>query len=106
MKGTFLLKGFLFLAAICTSPSAVWAGTGKPFCKTGINEVIHLHLMQDTVPKPVKPAETTTPKKEVDVIKSIPVARKQPIPVPVKVKVTPVKITKPKILKPVINLLP
>jgi len=40
-----------------------------------------------------------------EIIKAVPKARKQAIPLPVKLQVKPVKIIKPKIIKPVIKIL-
>jgi len=40
-----------------------------------------------------------------DIIKVVPKARKQAVPIPVKLQVKPVKVVKPKIIKPVIKIL-
>lgn len=69
-----------------------------------------LKIITDTLPSPVKPAEAAsakpvTEKPVATVIKEVPKARKVAVPKPVTVKVKPVKIIKPTIIKPVLKVL-
>ncbi len=108
MKHTNLLKGLIVIFGIIVTPGFVLAGDGKPCTAMKINYTAINHIIADTTLP--EPDEKPTPKKEekvvdktVEVVKVIPKARRQPIPVPVKVNVQPVKIIKPKIIKPVVK---
>ena len=90
------------------------AADGKPCAGIKINYVQINQVIADTT-APAKDnkasegktgeqkEENKTEEKPVEVVKVIPNARRQPIPVPVKVNVKPVKIIKPKIIKPVLK---
>lgn len=107
MKHTNLLKGLIIIFGIIVTPRFVFAGNGKPCTALKINYAAINHIIADTTLP--EPGEKPAPKKEevvdktVEVVKVIPKARRQPIPVPVKVNVQPVKIIKPKIIKPVVK---
>lgn len=64
-----------------------------------------IHLIPpvtDTVPSPPKPAETREKGKKIPDIKKVPKSRRQvkPLPIPVPVRIKPIKVIKPKVLKP------
>jgi hypothetical protein len=104
MKGATILKVFIAIFFIIGIPHTVLADTGKPpggiqFSHIPINE-----LLSDTI-IPKKKVESTKDKPSATAIKVVPKARRQAIPIPVKVKVKPVKIIKPKIIKPLIKVL-
>ncbi len=90
-------------------PHFLFAATGKPFGRIHLNYSILNQMAGDTtIPagdqkSTEKTAENTLPNTPAEVVKVIPKARRQPIPVPVKVKVPAVKIIKPKIIKPVVK---
>ncbi|MEO6722646.1 MAG: hypothetical protein ABIN67_19910 [Ferruginibacter sp.] len=84
------------------SPLLTLADNGKP-----VHPCIRTAMMQtDSIPPPkVQPVEPVE-KPVTEVIKEVPKARKQAIPVPVTLKVKPViKVIKPQIVKPVIKIL-
>lgn len=59
----------------------------------------------DTLPASVKSSDNAVAAKPAEeIIKAVPKARKQAVPIPVVVPVQPIKIVKPKIVKPVIKL--
>ena len=60
-------------------------------------------LLQDT--SGIKKSDVVNNKQEEEIIKVVPKARKQAVPIPVKLQVKPVKVVKPKIIKPVIRIL-
>jgi len=98
-------KGLIFLLII---PILTRANDGKPVLHyTMIISFSAPSLQFDTTRK-VKTPEIANNKPVDDVIKDdiikvVPKARKQAIPIPVKLK--PVKIIKPKIIRPVIKIL-
>ena len=64
-----------------------------------------IHLIPpvtDTVPSPAKPGETQKEEKKIPDIKKVPKSRRQmkPLPIPVPVRIKPIKIITPKVLKP------
>ena len=88
----------------------VWsfASRGKPICNFSMIQPAANPMQSDTLLPEKKNIEN--PKKDAPfdpVIKVVPLARKQVIPVPLNVKVNPVKIIKPniKVIKPVIKIL-
>lgn len=77
-------------------------GTPKPFHAFACTTVVT--AVADTVPAS-RPAENTPAKPVEEIIKEVPKARKQTVPVPVVVQVKPIPVIKPKIIKPVIKVL-
>jgi len=112
MKSTITIKGLIVIFCMIILPQAK-AANGKP-C-TGIKmKYVQIQMIADsTIPQKdqkstqektvAEKQEKTVQDKTVEVVKVIPNARRQPIPVPVKVNVKPVKIIKPKIIKPVVK---
>jgi hypothetical protein len=110
MKRRFILKGLIVIVYMITAPKWTMAEGGKPLPRIKMDYRVIVHMIADTT-LPEKAKESTDKKKEkteeqspVQVVKVIPIARRQPIPVPVKVNVRPVKIIKP-VVKPVIRIL-
>lgn len=87
-------------------PAFAEASDGKTRLTFNFKHSVKVGMHLDTVPQPIKPVETNKEKPVPVVIKALPAPRRQAIPVPVKVKVVPVKVIKPKIVKPIIKLLP
>lgn len=93
-----------------TVPQLTFAGGGKPVPVIKMDYAAITRMISDTtVPEPAKQSSNKKDEKageqsQVPVVKVIPLARRQPIPVPVRVNVQPVKIIKP-IVKPVIKIL-
>jgi hypothetical protein len=102
MKGA-LWKGCIGMFFIISLPQWVMAKEGKPLCNITFNHVANL-MQSDTLPPPKNSAAGTNGKPAVAIIKVVPKARRQPVPIPVIVKVKPVKIVKP-IIKPLIRIL-
>ena len=108
MKNNTAGKYFIALFSIIIS-NAAWAGSGKPVNDCAVkNSVAFRHLM-DTVPSSIKPGTVKNEPAEKAVattIKKVPKVRRQSIPqaVPVQVRVQPIKVIKPKLLKPVIKI--
>ena len=103
MKGAIIGKVFIGIFFFMALPHFVRAGSGEPADSIQFSPVVIDALPTDTIipKKKVKREE----EKPATVIKIVPKARRQSIPIPVKVKVKPVKIIKPKIIKPVIKVI-
>jgi len=94
-----IIAGLLFISL----PGWLLADTGAPVCHFKFTNFLAL----DTIPPPSHEKNTVVkkdqPTDEVKTIKVVPKARKQAVPVPVTIEIKPVKIIKPKIIKPVIK---
>lgn len=109
MKRHITLKAWLALFCIVFIPHFLFAAAGKPLNKVKTDYGGYKQIISDTT-FPVLDTKTTGNKNEnagnknpVQVVKVIPKARRQPIPVPVKVNVHRIKIINPKIIKPVVK---
>ena len=111
MKQIFISAG---VGLLCLTGSlSVCAKTYEvtPAHVINMKDVMSVTNQVDTLPTPIKNTEvgtakpgTTTP--VTAVIKSVPKARKVPVPMQVRViKPVKIKVLKPKIIKPVIRLL-
>jgi hypothetical protein len=101
MKGPIILKSLVAVLLIGLLPKLSLATGGKPniiFRKTLMN------CVQDTLPPNADQTAVNKDGKKVNTIKVLPNPHRQPIPVPLKVKVPQVKIIKP-LVKPVIKIL-
>lgn len=94
---------FIFtILSLIFCPIFTKANDGKPTNTTNINKIV-LPVMVDTIPPKNKDAASSD-NAGGDVIKVLPKARKQAIPIPVNLAVKPVIIIKP-IVKPIIKIL-
>lgn len=110
MKRT--IRSIVFTASLLFCCTAVFAktGKGKSGCIFTMGSELLIPMGSDTIPAPAKSPEAATVKPDaekavVTVIKEVPKARKVPVPRQVTSKVKPVKVIKPKIVKPVIRIL-
>jgi len=104
MKGAIILKSVVALLFVGFFPELLLASGGKPnivFSKSLMNS-----FQDTTVPVSEQKVVNVKDKQEVQVIKVLPKTHRQPIPVPVKLKVRvpKVKAIKP-VVKPVIKIL-
>ncbi len=100
-----VLKGFIGIFFMISMPKWVLARDGKPVCNLAFNHTVISAIQSDTLPPPPgKIMESNKDMPAVDIIKVVPKAHKQPVPIPVNVQVKPVKIIKP-IITPVIRVL-
>lgn len=112
MKSTITIKVLIVIFCMLVLPRAK-AADGKPCTDIKMKYVQMPQISDTTIPEKDQKSpqektagekqENTVQDKTVEVVKVIPNARRQPIPVPVKVNVKPVKIIKPKIIKPVVK---
>jgi hypothetical protein len=109
MKHTIILKGLIIVFGIIAAPRFVFADDGKPSGTIKINYTSINQIVADTT-LPAQDQKTSEKKEEktdnnnpVEVVKVIPKARRQAIPVPVKVNVQPIKIIRQNIIKPVVK---
>ncbi|MGN6511631.1 MAG: hypothetical protein ACTHLD_19355 [Chitinophaga sp.] len=96
---------FIITLAIIKPVAGFARETGKE--KERFPAGIHINLpVTDTVPSPAKPGETKKEEKKIPDIKKVPKSRRQvkPLPIPVPVRIKPIKIIKPKVLKPKVGL--
>lgn len=80
------------------------ANGDQPVDPKFINARKTMAQVRDTVPPANQPPAADKDKAVNDLIKEVPKARIQTAPVPVKIQLTPIKIVKPKIVKPVIKI--
>ena len=105
MKGFKISKNIIGIVLVLTFPM------NSKACDNNTTVVVSLRVastfMQylDTIPTKVVSVENTINKPTESIIKEVPKARNQPIPVPINIKVNPIKIIKPKIIKPIIKIL-
>ena len=107
MKRTVTLNLLATLFFVVSVPHFLLAADGKPSTRINLQYAAINQVVADTTfpaqdQKTPEKKDAKTDEKN-PVVKVIPSARRQPIPVPVKVKVQPVKIIKPKIIKPVVK---
>lgn len=100
-----MLRFFIVIFIITAIPVCVLASDGKPICNIKFSQMIISTIKMDTLPSTKKNTENTNDKPASDIIKEVPKARRQPVPIPVNVKIRPIKIIKPKIIKPLIKVL-
>lgn len=107
MKGAIVLKGFIGMFFMISIPHWVLASDGKPADNFTLNHTAINLIQFDTIPPPKKSTEITNDKPGAEIIKEVPKARRQPVPIPVNVNIKPVKIIKPKIkiIRPLIRVL-
>jgi hypothetical protein len=112
MNGAIIGKCLIGILIIISTPQWIMAKAVYP-AKQITSETAIISLLSDTIPpskkitdasgdKPVPNDKSVT--KVAKAIKVVPKARRQTIPVPVNIKIKPVKIIKPKIIKPVIRV--
>lgn len=104
---TQLVSGFLLLCSVRASAAAKETNMINSHCQEYSG---YLLAVPDTIPAPAhqpvaSPAKPTAEKPVAAVIKAVPKARRVVAPKPVQVKVKPVKVIKPKIVKPVLKVL-
>lgn len=81
------------------------ANGDQPVNPKFINARKTMALVRDTVPPANQPPVDEKDKAAKDLIKEVPKARVQTAPIPVKIQVAPIKIVKPKIVKPVVRII-
>ncbi len=98
-----IAKQFIGIIFLTSLPVWAFATTEKLL----IIEPAIIQRQTDTLLPAKKNIESTKENKADAVIKKVPIARKQAIPIPIKIKVDPGKIIKPniKVIKPVIKIL-
>jgi hypothetical protein len=100
MKGLKILRcftGFIFMVL----PYFTRAGVGKPV----VNLIIISKIQTDTVAPKATDLDNRGDRPAEDIIREVPKSRRQPVPIPVKIKVIPVNIIKLKIVKPIIKII-
>lgn len=108
MKGAMIRKGLIGVIMIISAPQWIMAKAVHPANRV-TSETAIISLQSDTIPPPKKVTETPADKPPSDdkpvvkTIKIVPKARRQAVPVPINVEIKPVKIIKPKIIKPIIR---
>jgi hypothetical protein len=107
MKGLKILKSVIGMFFLTSFPLWVLAHNGQPTCNIKTIQSVINPMRADTLLPSQKNAESPKDQPADATIKEVPLARKQAIPIPVNIKVNPVKIIKPtiKVIKPVIKIL-
>ena len=99
MKPLKILRYFTGLILLVV-PELTKANDGKPV----IHCLMISKIQTDTVPPKATVPDNTADKPAENIIKEVPKARKQPVPIAV-IKVIPVKIIRPNIVKPIIKII-
>jgi hypothetical protein len=106
MKAVKGFKCFIGLFFLINSSQRASACDGKPVLHlNNMNYISTTHLQTDTLPPKVSGPDKADNKPVEAIIKVVPKARKQVVPIPVSIPVKPPVIIKPKIIKPVIKIL-
>ncbi|MDO9376105.1 MAG: hypothetical protein Q7T76_16905 [Ferruginibacter sp.] len=100
MKPGKLCRVMLGLLVVVSSSTTAIATHKSAPCKFTTSQFNQIITINDTIPPAVKTVDPTTAKPADEMIKTVPKVRKQQLPVPVNIKVKPVKIIKPKVIKP------
>ena len=90
------------MVVVGSSTNAIASHKSVPcsFTKCQFNQLKYT----DTIPPAVKTVDPTSAKPADEMIKTVPKVRKQQLPVPVNIKVKPVKVTQPKVIKPKLKI--
>jgi hypothetical protein len=104
MKGSIVLKSMMVLFLTALLPKLSLAYEGRGVDTININQTFTTPIQDTTHPGNTQTVVNTDDKKKVKTIKALPKPHRQPVPVPVNVKVPRVKIIQP-IVKPVIKVL-
>ncbi len=103
-----MARRFILSCLLAALLSKGYAKDGNPASRVQIDRFVQpASITIDTVPELKKIPETKTDSvSKSSAIKEVPKSKKQtaPVAVPVKVNVKPIKIVKPKIIKPVIKI--
>jgi hypothetical protein len=91
------LSGLIFMIL----PYFTRAGDGKPV----VNLIAISKIKTDTIAPKAPGSDNQGDKPAEDIIREVPKSRRQPVPIPVKIKVIPVNIIKLKIVKPIIKII-
>lgn len=105
MKPVQIIPVFIALASLVNLPLSSRASNEKPFRHLPAIYPVVLINFSDSIPSTKKSGTATDDNSANDVIKTVPKARKQAIPIPVGVQVKPIILIKPKIIKPIIKIL-
>ncbi len=116
MKRIIILTNLTAIGLFCILPFFAKANHIKNICALRNERVVSLAMPVDTIPAAAKQAEAATAnpakagkpiteKPVATVIKEVPRARKVAVPRQVTIKVKPVKVVKPKLIKPVVKVL-
>ena len=112
MKRVKLWMGLMGMCIMIGTPQLVNAMNGDPVAQFRLNPAAFNLLKMDTIQTPVisidsshkTPGQVVTNKPGKGVIVKVPKARRQPIPIPVRMNVKPIKIIKP-IIRPILKVL-
>ena len=104
MKGLMVLRCFIGVFILLNVPQLVSGKSGKSKHCFGICLAVMPGDQTDTLPPKMKSDDKADNKPVEKIIKAVPKARKQAVPVPVVIPVNPIKIVKPIIVKPVIKV--
>lgn len=114
MKRKIILQSFTGIFLLCCLPFFMKGARKRPAGFSRDELAFIVMPLTDTIPAAAKPTEGTKPgpaiapntgKPVATVIKEVPKARKVAVPRPVAIKVKPVKVVKPKIIRPVLKVL-
>ncbi|MCW3093642.1 MAG: hypothetical protein JWP81_4711 [Ferruginibacter sp.] len=104
MKGLLVLRYFIGVFILLNAPQLASGNNGNPRLRfeNCIGGMPGNHT--DTLPPSPKSEDNTVTKPGDGIIKAVPKARKQALPLPVVSSVKPIQIIRPKIIKPIIKV--
>jgi hypothetical protein len=106
MAGNHIYKCFLVMALFTIRPMASIGNNGVPHHQFQMRSEIIMQTLNDSLPDNKKSSGENSNKDQPQVIKEVPKSHKQikPITVPAITPIQPLKIIKPKIIKPIIRI--
>jgi hypothetical protein len=103
MKGSICMKGLAGIIFLINFPHWAFGVTGKPEQNIIYDKALFNPIQSDSFPPKNNASPKSDDKINVEQIKVVPKARNLPAPIPISVKVKPVIIIKPKIIKPIVK---
>jgi hypothetical protein len=101
------IRVFIVAIVLTITTIPLFGNPGKPsFLKQSVHPILTMVAVSDTLPVDKAVAKEHAEKNQEEPIKEVPKSRKQtaPIAVPAIVTAKPIKIVKPKIIKPIIKI--
>ncbi|HEV3222074.1 MAG TPA: hypothetical protein VGZ90_04310 [Puia sp.] len=106
MTGNHINRYFLVIALFTIRPLVSIGNNGVPHHQFQMRSEIILQALIDSLPENKTSPDENSGKDQIKVIKEVPKSHKQikPIAVPAVTPIQPLKIIKPKIIKPIIRI--
>jgi hypothetical protein len=106
MTGNHLYRFLLVLAPFAIGPLVSMGYDGSPHSPFHLKREIVIQALRDSLPENKKTPEEKNNMDNTQVIKEVPKSHKQikPITIPAATQIKPIKVLKPKVLKPAVRI--